>query len=207
MVNTKLVCLALGRFNKVELLIRGWTNYYSFSDAQTMGVLTGQDRLVFLKLRAWSRHRIGDWYKAQKKYWTTIGKNKWVFATRKGDENPLRLLTHTEFGSSSTEYVKVKGDTSPFNGKLTYWSTRRVSEKMCGDLGTWGLGDLGTWGLGDLWTWGLGDLGNNDLPISLSPYLPISLSPYLPISLSPYLPTSYHSKFRSLFSASPLRLT
>ena len=39
----------------VELnpIIRGWTNYYSFSNAQTMGVLTGQDRLVFQKLRAW----------------------------------------------------------------------------------------------------------------------------------------------------------
>lgn len=53
-----------------------------------------------------------------------IGKNNWVFATRKGDENPLRLLTHTEFRSSSTEYVKVKEDASPFDGKLIYWSTR-----------------------------------------------------------------------------------
>ena len=111
----------------VELnpIIRGWTNYYSFSNAQTVGVLTGQDRLVFQKLRAWSRHRTGDWFKARKKYWTTIGKNNWVFATRKKeDENPLRLLTHTEFGSSSSEYVKIKGDSSPFDGRLIYWSTR-----------------------------------------------------------------------------------
>ena len=111
----------------VELnpIIRGWTNYYSFSNAQTVGVLTGQDRLVFQKLRAWSRHRTGDWHKAQKKYWITIGKNNWVFATRKKeDENPLRLLTHTEFGSNSSEYVKVKGDSSPYDGRLIYWSTR-----------------------------------------------------------------------------------
>ena len=110
----------------VELnpIIRGWTNYYLFSDAQTMGVLSRQDNLVFLKLRAWSRHRVGDWYKARKKYWTTIGNNNWVFATRKGEENPLRLLSHTEFGSSSVKYVKVKGDASPFDGKLVYWSTR-----------------------------------------------------------------------------------
>ena len=111
----------------VELnpIIRGWTNYYSFSNAQATGILTGQDRLVFKKLRAWSRHRTGDWYKAQKKYWRTIGKNKWIFATRKNeDENPLRLLTHTEFGSSGTKYVKVKNDSSPFDGRLIYWSTR-----------------------------------------------------------------------------------
>ena len=111
----------------VELnpIIRGWTNYYSFSNAQTMGLFTGQERLVFQKLRAWSRHRTGDWYQAQKKYWTTIGKNNWAFATKKKeDKNPLRLLTHTEFGSSGSEYVKVKGDSSPYDGRLIYWSTR-----------------------------------------------------------------------------------
>ncbi|MGK7882426.1 MAG: group II intron reverse transcriptase/maturase, partial [Crocosphaera sp.] len=105
-------------------IIRGWTNYYLFSDAQTTGELTRQDNLLFQKLRAWSRHRTGDWYKACKKYWTKIGNKNWVFATRQGEANPLRLLTHTEFGSSSNKYVKVKGKDSPFNGNLVYWSTR-----------------------------------------------------------------------------------
>ena len=105
-------------------IIRGWTNYYQFSNAQTVGELTRQDYLLFQKLRAWSRHRTGDWYKARQKYWTKIGNNNWVFATRRGDANPLRLLTHTEFGSRASEYVKVKGEDSPFNGNLVYWSTR-----------------------------------------------------------------------------------
>lgn len=105
-------------------IVRGWTNYYQFSNAQTVGELTRQDHLLFQKLRAWSRHRTGDWYRARQKYWTTIGNNNWVFATRQGDANPLRLLTHTEFGSSGSEYVKVKGEDSPFNGNLVYWSTR-----------------------------------------------------------------------------------
>ncbi|MEC4896383.1 MAG: group II intron reverse transcriptase/maturase [Oscillatoria sp. PMC 1051.18] len=105
-------------------IIRGWTNYYQFSNAQTVGELTRQDYLLFQKLRAWSRHRTGDWYKARRKYWTKIGNKNWVFATRQGDANPLRLLTHTEFGSSGSEYVKVKGEDSPFNGNLVYWSTR-----------------------------------------------------------------------------------
>jgi RNA-directed DNA polymerase len=108
-------------------IIRGWTNYYQFSNAQTVGELTRQDYLLFQKLRAWSRHRTGDWYKARKKYWTRIGNNNWVFATRQGDANPLRLLTHTEFGSSGSEYVKVKGEDSPFNDNLVYWSTRMGS--------------------------------------------------------------------------------
>ena len=110
--------------NELNPIIRGWVNYYSNSDAQTTGELTRQDHLMFQKLRAWARHRTGDWYEAQKKYWTKIGNNNWVFATRQRDANPLRLLTHTEFGSSSTKYVKVKGEASPFNGELVYWSTR-----------------------------------------------------------------------------------
>ena len=110
----------------VELnsIIRGWANYYSFSDAQGTRVFAVQDHLIFEKLRAWGRHRTGDWGKAIKKYWMTIGNNNWVFATKKRDENPLRLLTHIEFGSSSIDYVKVKSDSSPFDGRLIYWSTR-----------------------------------------------------------------------------------
>ena len=110
--------------NELNPVIRGWTNYYSFSDAQTCGILTKQDNLVFQKLRAWAKHRTDDWHKAKKKYWTKLGNNIWCFATRHKDANPLRLLTHTEFGSSSTEYVKVKGNSSPFDGCLIYWSTR-----------------------------------------------------------------------------------
>ena len=111
--------------NELNPIIRGWMNYYSFSDAQTVGELTRQDNLIFQKLRAWARYRTGKWdKKTKRKYWKKIGKNNWVFATNEEDANPLRLLTHTEFGSSSTEYVKVKGEDSPLNGKLVYWSIR-----------------------------------------------------------------------------------
>ncbi|MDJ0648395.1 MAG: group II intron maturase-specific domain-containing protein [Xenococcaceae cyanobacterium MO_188.B19] len=111
--------------NELNPIIRGWTNYYQFSDAQSVGELTRQDHLLFEKLRAWGRHKCkGKLKKAYEKYWTKIGNNNWVFATRQENANPLRLLTHTEFGSSSTKYVKVKGEDSPFNGKLVYWSTR-----------------------------------------------------------------------------------
>ena len=110
--------------DKLNPIIRGWVNYYSNTDAKTVGEWSRQDHLTFQKLRAWGRHRTGDWNKAKKKYWTKIGNNNWVFATRKGDANPLWLLTHTKFSSSSTKYVKVKGDVSPYNGNLVYWSTR-----------------------------------------------------------------------------------
>ncbi len=109
---------------KLNPVIRGWVNYYSNSDAATVGELARQDYLIFQKLRAFGRRKTGSCKKARKKYWKKIGNRNSVFAARQEDANPLRLLTHTEFGSSSTKYVKVKGKYSPFNGKLVYWSTR-----------------------------------------------------------------------------------
>ena len=105
-------------------VIRGWTAYYSNCDAQTVGELSKQDNLTYLKLRRWAKSRCGNINSGHQKYWTTIGNKHWVFATREANANPFRLLTHTEFGSSSTQYVKVKGDKSPFDGDSVYWSTR-----------------------------------------------------------------------------------
>ena len=59
-----------------------------------------------------------------KKYFTKIGNKNWIFATKDGNANPFRLLLHRDFGSSSTDYVKVKGDKSPYDGNLVYWSIR-----------------------------------------------------------------------------------
>jgi RNA-directed DNA polymerase len=105
-------------------VIRGWTFYFTNSDAQTVGELSKQDCLTYLKLRRWAKRRCGNISDGHAKYWTTINGKNWVFATRSGETNPLRLLSHKEFGSSSTDYVKVKGDKSPFDGDSVYWSSR-----------------------------------------------------------------------------------
>ena len=104
-------------------VIRGWASYYQNTDAQTVGELSKQDKLTYLKLCRWAKHRCGNINDGHIKYWRAIGDRNWVFATRKGN-NPLRLRLHIENGSSSTEYVKVKGDKSPFDGGLVYWSSR-----------------------------------------------------------------------------------
>lgn len=105
-------------------VIRGWTSYFSNSDAQTVGELAKQDHLTYLKLRRWAKRRCGNINDGHAKYWITINGNNWVFATRIGEANPLRLLLHKEFSSSSTTFVKVKGDKSPFDDDLVYWSSR-----------------------------------------------------------------------------------
>jgi RNA-directed DNA polymerase len=108
--------------NELNPVIRGWASYYRVSDAQTFGEMSKQDHLVFLKLRAWSVYRCGKFEKNN--YWTTIGKRNWVFATREGNANPLRLLAHSDFECSVNNYVKVKSNKSPYDGDLVYWSTR-----------------------------------------------------------------------------------
>lgn len=103
-------------------IIKGWANYYStVSSSKTFSEI---DRIVYQQLRAWanSRHpgKTGKW-KADK-YWQTIGGNNWVFATR-SENNPLRLQTHTST-KINNKYAKVKGEASPYDGDLVYWSTR-----------------------------------------------------------------------------------
>ena len=105
-------------------VIRGWTSYFSNSDAQTVGELSKQDYLTYLKLRRWAKSRCGNISDGHTKYWTSIGGRNWEFATREGKANPLRLLKHSEFNCSSTDYVKVKGDKSPFDDDSVYWSSR-----------------------------------------------------------------------------------
>jgi len=105
-------------------VIRGWASFYSNSDAKTNGEFSKQDHLTYLKLRRWAKRRCGSTKDAYRKYWTSIDGNNWVFATRVEGTNPLRLLTHQDTTCSSISYVKVKGDKSPYDGDLIYWSSR-----------------------------------------------------------------------------------
>ena len=113
---------------KLNPIIRGWMNYYKTSDISTVGGHSNQDNDLFCKLRSWSRRRCkADWKRAYKKYWNYVtipGKKKPVnrFSTREG-KNGLYLISHTDIPCSN-KYVKVKGNASPYDGKLSYWATR-----------------------------------------------------------------------------------
>jgi RNA-directed DNA polymerase len=102
-------------------IIRGWSNY--FSTVVSHKVFGKFTHLITHKLLKWGTHRHRNKGKKwiARKYFKPIGGDNWVFATRE-DNNPLRLVKH-----SSTEikrYVKVKGEKSPYDGDMTYWSTR-----------------------------------------------------------------------------------
>ncbi|GAC1490157.1 MAG: hypothetical protein NVS2B14_02070 [Chamaesiphon sp.] len=103
-------------------IIRGWANYYS--KVVSAEIFSDLDRIMYNKLKRWGERRhskkSNGW--VADKYWQSIGGDNWVFATRHEGKNPLRLLKHS--ATKITRHVKVKGEASPYDGNLIYWSTR-----------------------------------------------------------------------------------
>ena len=103
-------------------IIRGWANYYA--TVVSKEAYSDIDDLTYQKLRAWAKRRhpkkSGGW--VTKKYWHSLEGNNWVFATRKEGKTSLRLLSHAD--TPIVRHVKVKGESSPYDGNLVYWSTR-----------------------------------------------------------------------------------
>ncbi|TAE57921.1 MAG: group II intron reverse transcriptase/maturase [Nostocales cyanobacterium] len=103
-------------------IIRGWANYYA--TVVSKETYTELDHLMYQKLFTWAKrrhpHKSSKWIVS--KYWHTIGGNNWVFATRDGSKNPFRLFHHAD--TPIVRHVKVKGESSPYDGNLIYWSTR-----------------------------------------------------------------------------------
>lgn len=102
-------------------VIRGWSNYYSTVVAQE--TFSQMDHLLYWKLSRWGNRRhpnkTGKW--VARKYWQTIGNQNWVFATR-SESNPIQLRPHSE--TPIVRHIKVKGEASPYDGNLKYWSSR-----------------------------------------------------------------------------------
>jgi RNA-directed DNA polymerase len=104
--------------------IRGWRQYYRHCDAKSMGILSKCDAMLYQKLRGWAVGR-GTEKNFYKEYWQRHNGKK-VFSTGNG-KDALRLESYVRKGEnhSSVDYIKVKGDKSPYDGNWTYWSTRR----------------------------------------------------------------------------------
>ena len=103
-------------------IIRGWANYYATVISKE--IYASLDDLVYRKLTSWAKFphpkKSKTW--VSKKYWHSIDGDNWVFSTQESGENPLRLLDHAHI--KIVRHVKVKGELSPYDGNLVYWSTR-----------------------------------------------------------------------------------
>jgi len=108
--------------SRLNPIIRGWANYYS--TVISSEAYSDLDNLTYLKLTAWAKRRhpnkSSGW--VVKKYWQTVEGANWVFATRSEGKNPMRLLKHS--ATEIKRHVKVKGESSPYDGNLVYWSSR-----------------------------------------------------------------------------------
>ena len=107
---------------KLNPVIRGWVNYYStVVSSETFSTL---DHMVYEKLSRWAQRRhpgkSGAWITS--KYWHTVGDDNWVFSVTKDGKVAETLIKHAK---DIVRHVKVKGNASPFDGNLKYWSSRR----------------------------------------------------------------------------------
>jgi RNA-directed DNA polymerase len=104
--------------NKLNPIIKGWSNYYRAVVASK--AFKHMDHYVFQKLWKWSRWRHPNkglrWIK--RKYFRTHMGNNWRFAT----SDSLRLALHLE--THIKRHVKILKTKTPYDGDLEYWTKR-----------------------------------------------------------------------------------
>ncbi len=107
--------------SRLNPVIRGWATYYAAVCSKE--IYSELDHQVFQKLRRWARRRhpnkVVNW--VNKKYWRTIGNDKWTFATQE-DDSLIIMCAHAD--TPIVRHIKVKGEASPYDGNLAYWSAR-----------------------------------------------------------------------------------
>ncbi len=132
---------------KLNPLIRGWANY--FRTGVSKETYSDLDDYLWKVLWRWAKRRhpnkSGEWM--AKNDWSIDKDGQWLFRS-KDESKEVELLKHSSV--EIVRHVKVKGDVSPYNGELVYWSTRlgkspdvgtRVAKRMkmqkgnCRELG------------------------------------------------------------------------
>ncbi|MEG4521219.1 MULTISPECIES: group II intron reverse transcriptase/maturase [unclassified Microcoleus] len=102
--------------SRLNPIIKGWSNYYS--TVVSKKTFTKVDNLTYDKLRAWARTR-GKGSINKDKYWRTVDDRNWCFSTEEG----LELAQHQK--TPIIRHIKVKGNSTPYDGDWIYWSKRR----------------------------------------------------------------------------------
>ncbi len=101
-------------------IIRGWTNYYAFTDnADTFRYC--DERMFYRLMRyACNRHKSKGKKWIIQKYFHTFEGRKWIFAT---PNRASRLKLYSK-GVGRNRYVKVTKGKSPYDGDTRYWNNR-----------------------------------------------------------------------------------
>lgn len=105
---------------KINPIVRGWTNYYAFTDnADTFRYC---DNRMFWRLfrYACNRHTSKGKKWIADKYFHTFEGRKWIFST---PNRKTRLKLYSK-GVGRNRYVKVTKRKSPYDGDTRYWNNR-----------------------------------------------------------------------------------
>ena len=99
-------------------IVKGWSRYYI--PVVSRKVFEKMDHEMFYKLWQWATRRHGhksrQWIK--RKYFRTLGNNRWRFMTQEG----VYLALHSD--NPIKRHTKIKGTKSPYDGDWIYWATR-----------------------------------------------------------------------------------
>lgn len=116
-------------------IIIGWANYYRYCECKkTFSTMTHK---IFLKLRAWvfrrdtrsGRNSIKEKYFPSNRKYSFKGRtheDNWILVGQERKTNgrvATNFLPHIVWVPSE-KYRKIKGDKSPFDGDIVYWSLR-----------------------------------------------------------------------------------
>ncbi len=111
-------------------VIKGWSNYYQYSDIKTAGISSKQTKMMYSKLRSWAKRSCGtvndglNRYYHKRKYIMLNGKESYRMEWADSVKAIGHIAYHGDIHCSSTEYVKVKRNKSPYDGDLKYWYKR-----------------------------------------------------------------------------------
>ena len=113
--------------SKLNPMIRGWCNYYrTICSKQTF---TKIYHLTNMRLLRWAYRRHPNKNKKWTvgKYWKSVGNDNWVFGEKEG----INLFKHPN--TVIKRHIKVKGESSPYDGNKTYWGTRKGNHPELND--------------------------------------------------------------------------
>jgi len=107
---------------RLNPIIRGWCNYYR--TVVSKEVFGEMDVFLWELTRKWAKRRHPR--KSQgwiaRKYWKPKKGRQWNFIGKLKDGTEAELTRHSE--TEIIRHVKVKGEASPMDGNLVYWSKR-----------------------------------------------------------------------------------
>jgi len=118
---------------KLNPIIKGWCNYHKIVCAKK--VFEGCDRCLHAQMMEWARkrHRNKGTHWRVQRYWHQEDGKRWVFAapieTEEG-KSLLKLRRHNQ--TEIQRHIKVRGNASPYDGNLVYWSQRLKKHPLMG---------------------------------------------------------------------------